>query len=39
VTVTVHVVVGADGKSRIAAYSGKNADGKAVHDVMVYDKQ
>lgn len=38
-TVTVHVVVSADGKSRTATYSGKNPDGKAVHDVMVYDKQ
>src|SRR5580704_13999942 len=38
-TVTVHVVVAADGKSRTATYSGKNADGKVVHDVMVYDKQ
>jgi hypothetical protein len=39
VTMTVHVVVAADGKSRTSAYSGKNADGKEVHDVMVYDKQ
>ena len=38
-TVTVHVVVAADGKSRTATYSGKNADGKVVHDVMVYNKQ
>jgi len=39
VTMTVHVVVAADGKSRTSSYSGKNADGKDVHDVMVYDKQ
>ena len=39
VTMTVHVVVAADGKSRTSSYSGKNADGKEVHDVMVYDKQ
>jgi hypothetical protein len=39
VTMTVHVVVAADGKSRTSTYSGKNADGKEVRDVMVYDKQ
>ena len=39
VTVTVHVVISADGKSRTATYSGKTADGKAVNDVYVYDKQ
>jgi hypothetical protein len=39
VTMTVHVVVSADGKTRTATYSGENADGKAVHDVVVYDKQ
>ena len=39
VTVTVHVVVSADGKSRTATYSGKSADGKVVKDVVVYDKQ
>jgi hypothetical protein len=39
VAVTVHVVVSADGKTRTVTETGKNADGKAVHDVMVYDKQ
>lgn len=39
VTMTVHAVVAADGKSRTSTYSGKNADGKEVHDVLVYDKQ
>ena len=39
VTMTVHVVVAADDKSRTSSYTGKNADGKEVHDVMVYDKQ
>jgi predicted SnoaL-like aldol condensation-catalyzing enzyme len=39
VTVTVHVTVSADGKTRTTTYSGKNADGKDVHSVMVYDKQ
>ena len=38
-TVTVHVVVSADGKTRTVTYSGKTADGKAVHTVMVYNKQ
>lgn len=38
VTVTVHVVVSADGKSRRLTYDGKNQDGKAVHDDVVYDK-
>jgi hypothetical protein len=38
-TVTVHVVVSADGKTRTATYSGKTADGKDVHTVMVYNKQ
>jgi hypothetical protein len=39
VTMTVHVVVSADGKTRTSTYSGKSADGKEVHDVVVYDKQ
>jgi hypothetical protein len=39
VTMTVHVTVSADGKTRTASYSGKNADGKQVHDVVVSDKQ
>jgi hypothetical protein len=38
VTMTVHVVVAADGKSRRVTYSGTNQDGKAVHDVVVYDR-
>ncbi|HEY4837314.1 MAG TPA: hypothetical protein VIH72_01825 [Candidatus Acidoferrales bacterium] len=38
VTVTVHVVVSADGKTRRLTYDGKNLDGKAVHDDVVYDK-
>src|SRR5277367_3151842 len=37
VTMTVHVVVSADGKTRTSTYSGKNADGKDVKDVVVYD--
>jgi hypothetical protein len=38
VTVTVHVVVSADGKTRRLTYDGKNQNGKAVHDDVVYDK-
>jgi len=39
VTVTVHVAVSADGKTRTATYSGKTAEGKDVKDVYVYEKQ
>jgi hypothetical protein len=39
VTMTVHVVIAADGKSRTATYSGKNEKGDAEHDVVFYDKQ
>jgi hypothetical protein len=38
VTMTVHVVVAEDGKSRRLTYEGKNQNGKAVYDVVVYDK-
>lgn len=39
VTMVVHVKVSADGKSRTSTYSGKNAEGKEVKDVVWYDKQ
>jgi hypothetical protein len=39
VTVTVHVVVSADGKTRTLTYSGKTPDGKDAHSVLVYNKQ
>ena len=39
VTMTVHVTVSADGKTRTSTYSGKSADGKQVHDVVVSDRQ
>jgi hypothetical protein len=39
VTVTVHVEVAADGKTRTLTYSGKTPDGKDAHSVLVYDKQ
>lgn len=38
VTMTVHVVVAEDGKSRRLTYEGKNEKGKAVHDEVVYDR-
>jgi hypothetical protein len=39
VTMTVHVVIAADGKSRTATYTGKNEKGEAEHDVVFYGKQ
>jgi hypothetical protein len=39
VTMTVHVVIAADGKSRTATYTGKNDKGEAEHDVVFYGKQ
>jgi anti-sigma B factor antagonist len=38
VTMIVHMVVAEDGKSRRLTYEGKNQDGKAVHDEVVYDR-
>jgi hypothetical protein len=38
VTMTVHVVVAEDRKSRRLTYEGKNQNGKAVHDEVVYDR-
>jgi uncharacterized protein YodC (DUF2158 family) len=38
VTVTMHVVVSADGKTRRQTYDGKNQNGKALHDDVVYDR-
>jgi hypothetical protein len=39
VTMTVHIVVAADGKSRTATYHGVNSKGQKEHDVIFYDKQ
>jgi hypothetical protein len=39
VVMTVHVVLDAAKMTRTATYTGKNADGKEVHDVLVYDMQ
>jgi hypothetical protein len=37
--VTVTVVVSKDGKTRTSTYEGKDAQGHAVHQVVVYDKE
>ena len=39
VTMTVNIVVAADGMSRTVTYTGKNERGQKVHNVLVYDKQ
>jgi hypothetical protein len=39
VTMTVRVVVAADGKSRTVTASGTDAKGKKISSTMVYDKQ
>jgi hypothetical protein len=39
VTVTVASKVSADGKTRTSTFSGKNSEGKAVHNVAVYERQ
>jgi hypothetical protein len=39
VTMTVHSVVSKDGKTRTSTFSGKDAQGNAVNNVVVYDKQ
>jgi hypothetical protein len=39
VTMTVTSKVSADGKTRTSTFIGKDAQGRAVHNVVVYDKQ
>jgi len=39
VVMTVTTKVSADGKSRTSTWRGKNAEGKDVHNVVVFDKQ
>lgn len=39
VTMTVNIVVAADGMSRTVTYTGKNERGQKVHNVLVFDKQ
>jgi hypothetical protein len=36
---TAKIVVSADGKTRTLTQTGKNAKGRTVHNVIVYDKQ
>jgi hypothetical protein len=38
-TMTVTSVVSKDGKTRTSTFKGKDAQGNAVHNVVVYDKQ
>jgi hypothetical protein len=39
VAMTVHSVVSKDGKTRTSTFTGKDAQGNAVNNVVVYDKQ
>jgi hypothetical protein len=39
VVMTVTSKVSADGKTRISTFNGKDAQGRTVHNVVVYDKQ
>ena len=39
VLMTVTVVVSKDGKTRTSTYEGKDAQGHAVHQVVVYDRE
>lgn len=39
VMITITSKVSRDGKTRTSTWRGKNADGKAVHNVVVFDKQ
>jgi hypothetical protein len=39
VVMTVRTKVSADGKSRTSTWRGKNAEGKDVHNVVVFDKK
>jgi hypothetical protein len=39
VVMTVTTKVSSDGKTRTSTYHGKNAEGKDVHNVVVFDKQ
>jgi hypothetical protein len=38
-TITAHIVVAADGKTRITTQTGKNGKGETVKNTMFYDKQ
>ena len=38
-TITSRIVVAPDGKSRTTSQTGKNAQGQAVNNTVVYDRQ
>ena len=38
-TLTAHIVVAADGKTRVTTQTGKNSQGQAVNITMFYEKQ
>ena len=38
-TLTAHIVVAADGKTRITTQTGKNGQGETVNNTMFYEKQ
>jgi hypothetical protein len=39
VTITIENVISADGKTRTVTHTGKDAQGRTVHNVQFYDKQ
>lgn len=39
ITITSHIVVADDGKTRVTTQTGKNAKGESVHNTQFYDKQ
>ena len=39
VTLRAHIAVAADGKTRITTQTGKDAQGRTVHNTMFYEKQ
>ncbi len=39
ITLTAHIVVAADGKTRITTQTGKDAQGRTVNNSMFYEKQ
>ena len=39
ITLTAHIVVAADGKTRITTQTGKDAQGRTIHNSSFYEKQ
>jgi len=39
ITTTAHIVVAADGKTRITTSTGKDGQGQTVNNTMFYEKQ